>query len=154
MEKWTTAAKDRVGGWLRMGVSPRRLALTLALGFAIGCFPMVGIPTALCAVIAVVFGLNVPAIQAANYAAMPLQFALLLPYMRLGGWMFSSGSQHVFRNTMLTGSPIRMFWASGNVAGHALAGWLVVAGPMVLLLTFALTPVLQKVPLLASEAGE
>jgi uncharacterized protein (DUF2062 family) len=154
MEKWTTAAKDRVGGWLRMGVSPRRLALTLALGFAIGCFPMFGIPTALCAVIAFAFGLNVPAIQAANYAAMPLQFALLLPYMRLGGWMFSSGSQQAFKNTMLTGSPMRMFSASGNVAGHALAGWLVVAGPMVLLLTFALTPVLQKVPLLASETGK
>jgi uncharacterized protein (DUF2062 family) len=154
MEKWTTVAKDRVGGWLRMGVSPRRLALTLALGFAIGCFPMFGIPTALCAVIAMAFGLNVPAIQAANYAAMPLQFALILPYMRLGGWMFSSGPQYGLKTPVLTGSPLQMLCASGNAAGYALAAWLVVAGPMVLLLTFALTPVLQKVPLLASESGE
>ena len=115
---------------------------------------MFGIPTALCAVIAVVFGLNAPAIQAANYAAMPLQFVLLLPYVRLGSWMFPSGPRNALRAQMLTGSPVRMFWTSGNVAGHALAAWLVVAGPMVLLLTFALTPVLQKVPLLASEAGE
>jgi uncharacterized protein (DUF2062 family) len=154
MEKWTTAAKDRVGGWLRMGVSPRRLALTLALGFAIGCFPMFGIPTALCAVIALAFGLNVPAMQAANYAAMPLQFALILPYMRLGGWMFSSGPQFGLKTPMLTGSSLQMLWGSGHMAGHALAAWLVIAGPMVLLLTFALTPVLQKVPLLASEVRE
>ncbi len=33
-----------------MGMSPRRLALTLALGFVLGCLPMVGLPTApLCA---------------------------------------------------------------------------------------------------------
>ena len=63
--------------WLRHGMSPRRLALTLALGFAIGCIPMVGVPTVLCAALAILFGLNQPAIQAANYAAMPLQIDLL-----------------------------------------------------------------------------
>ena len=35
--------------WLGQGISPRRLALTLALGFAVGCIPVVGIPTVLCA---------------------------------------------------------------------------------------------------------
>ena len=36
--------KQTVAKWLRQGVSPRRLALTLALGFAIGCVPVIGIP--------------------------------------------------------------------------------------------------------------
>jgi hypothetical protein len=37
---------------------------------------------------------------------------------------------------------------------HTLAAWLVIAGPMVFLLTLALTPVLQRVPALASARGE
>jgi len=52
--------------WLRQGTSPQRLALTLSLGFAIGCIPVVGIPTALCAGLALALRLNLPAIQAAR----------------------------------------------------------------------------------------
>src|ERR1700742_5003730 len=148
MNKWLTTAKSQMAGWLRMGVSPRRLALTLALGFAIGCLPVFGIPTALCAVVAVTFGLNVPAIQAANYAAMPLQLALALPFVRLGGWMFASGSRRALKNTLTHGAPFL------QASGHALAAWLVVAVPMVLLLTLVLTPLLQRVPALAIESAE
>src|SRR5208282_4169227 len=77
--------KRKAATWLRQGISPPRLALTLALGFAIGCIPVVGIPTVLCAGLALALRLNLPAIQAANYAAMPLQFALIVPFVLLGG---------------------------------------------------------------------
>jgi uncharacterized protein (DUF2062 family) len=150
MSRWLTKAKGQAAGWLQMGASPRQLALTLALGFAIGCLPVFGIPTALCAVVAVTFGLNVPAIQAANYAAMPLQLALVLPLVHLGSWMFPSGSRQALKKTLAHGAPMQMFQASG----HALAAWLVVAAPMVLLLTLILTPVLQRVPALATEGAE
>ena len=81
------AAKRNAVLWLGQGISPRRLALTLALGFAVGCIPVIGIPTVLCAGLALALRLNLPAIQAANYAAMPLQFALIVPFVRLGGRM-------------------------------------------------------------------
>jgi len=123
---------------LRAGISPQKLALTLALGFAIGCLPVIGIPTALCTVVAVALRLNVPAMQVANYAAMPVQLTLMLPFVRLGGWMFSSGQQYTL----------------GGAAMHTLAAWLVIAGPMVFLLTLGLTPVLQRIPALASGRGE
>jgi uncharacterized protein (DUF2062 family) len=58
--------KRKLAIWMRQGISPRRLALTLALGFAIGCIPVVGIPTVVCAAMALAFRLNLPAIQAAN----------------------------------------------------------------------------------------
>jgi uncharacterized protein (DUF2062 family) len=154
MTKWLTNANRQIAGWLRMGISPQRLALTLALGFAIGCLPVIGVPTALCAVVAIGFGLNVPVIQAANYAAMPVQIALILPLARLGGWMFQTGQRPGLTGTFGHGLSMQTLWASGNVAGHALAAWVVIAGPMVVLLTLALTPVLQRVPAFASEASE
>jgi uncharacterized protein (DUF2062 family) len=153
MNRWLTNANAQLVAWLRMGISPERLALTLALGFAIGCLPLVGVPTALCAVIAVRFGLNIPVIQAANYIAMPFQLALILPLSRFGGWMLSAGHRPALASTLSHG-PLQAIWMSGTVASHALAAWLVIAGPMVLLLTLTLTPILERVPALASERAE
>ena len=80
--------KQKAAVYLRQGISPRRLALTLSLGFVVGCIPLVGLPTALCAVIALTFRLNQPAIQAANYLAMPFQVALIVPLVKLGEKLF------------------------------------------------------------------
>jgi hypothetical protein len=56
---------------------------------------VVGIPTVLCAGVALaLLRLNLPAIQAANYAAMPLQLALIVPFVRLGGWLFFPPPMH------------------------------------------------------------
>lgn len=149
MTKWLHKAKLQTAGWLRTGISPRRLALTLALGFAIGCLPIVGIPTALCALLAIAMRLNAPAIQAANYAAMPLQLILVLPFVRLGGWLFGPAQQHAMERSLLHGSALQTLWASGAVAGQALGAWLVIAGPAVLVMTTGLTVVLQRVPAVA-----
>src|SRR5450432_3686792 len=84
LKTWDVAV-ERLRPCLLQGVSPRRLAFTLSVGFVLGCIPVVGIPTALCVVVALAFRLNQPAIQAANYAAMPFQVALIVPLVRLGG---------------------------------------------------------------------
>jgi len=146
----------KVESWLSQGISPERLALTLALGFAIGCLPMIGIPTALCLLIALGLKLNVPAIQAANYAAMPLQIALIFPFARLGGWMFTSGNHGVMDQGVLTHtSSMKVIWASGSLVGQAFGAWFITAVPMVLLMTLVLTALLRRVPSLAKvEAGD
>lgn len=153
--RWLTTRKEQLEAALRVGISPRRLALTLALGFAIGCFPVVGIPTVLCAMLALTLRLNLPAIQAANYAAMPLQMLLILPFIRLGGWLFASGQrQTLSAGSILHGSASHLLLSSGSLAGQALVAWFVIAGPAVVLMTLALTPVLQRVPVLAAESGD
>jgi uncharacterized protein (DUF2062 family) len=141
--------RRKLAQWLRQGISPRRLALTLALGFAIGCIPVVGLPTLVCAAIALAWRLNVPAIQAANYAAMPLQIALIVPFVRLGGRMTAS-APHPDAVALLRLSPLHMATQLTGLAGQALLAWLLVAIPAVLLITVALTPMLRRVPLLAA----
>lgn len=145
----------RAEGWLRQGISPRKLALTLALGFALGCIPVIGIPTALCLVVALGLRLNIPAIQAANYAAMPLQVVLIFPFLRMGGWMFASATHPSLNIALIQQAPLKALLASGSLAGEALAAWLVTAVPSVLLLTLLLTALLRRVPMLAAaEAGD
>jgi uncharacterized protein (DUF2062 family) len=137
--------------WLSQGVSPRRLALTLALGLAIGCIPVFGISTLVCVAFAFGLRLNLPAIQAANYAVMPLQLLLIVPFVRLGGWLFTSGQMQAVRASALAhASPLTVIQGFAGLAVQALLAWLVLAVPTVILLTAAFTPLLRRVPALAA----
>jgi len=140
---------------LRQGISPRRLALTLALGFAIGCIPVVGIPTLVCAAIALIMRLNLPAIQAANYIVMPLQLALIVPFVRFGGWLTASSPSHPLQaSVLLHATPLVLLSQFGSMAGQALLAWAVFAIPAVLLLTFTLPLLLRRIPAVAAaKAG-
>ena len=144
-----------VAGWLRQGISPQRLALTLALGFAIGCIPVVGIPTILCAALAQAMRLNQPAIQAANYAAMPLQLFLIVPFVKMGAWLFADSSQLVVSKAQVHLAPVGLLAHMGSFTGQALFAWSLVAGPAVALLTLTLTGMLRRIPALAeAENGD
>lgn len=154
MGKIPATAKKNAGLWLSQGISPRRLALTLALGFAVGCIPVIGIPTVLCAALALALKLNLPAIQAANYAAMPLQLVLIVPFVRLGAWLVSA-RQGLTPSALLHLSAPSFAMHIGSLAGQALLAWLFVAVPAVALITFALTRMLRRIPALAAaEAGD
>ena len=156
MREFLNSMRQKAVVWLRQGVSPRRLALTLALGFAIGCIPVVGIPTVLCALLAVALRLNLPAIQAANYVVMPLQLVLIVPFVRLGGWLVPSRSNPaVSAGAMMHASPLTLIARLGTLTGHAMLAWLVIAVPAVMLMTLVLTILLRRIPALAAiEAGD
>jgi uncharacterized protein (DUF2062 family) len=160
MSEVQAAAKRKVIFWLSQGNSPRRLALTLALGFAVGLFPVVGIPTLLCAGLALALRLNLPAIQMANYVAMPLQLVLIVPFVRLGRWLVPPHGgaaplgPAVNPHTLLHLPALDVAAWVGGLAGDALLAWLLVAVPAVALMTFGLTHMLRRIPALkTAEAG-
>lgn len=137
--------------------------MTLALGFTVGCVPVVGAPTLLCTALALGLRLNLPAIQAANYAAMPFQLALIVPFLRLGGKLFAApvgagvtASQVLhFSPALLRISPVQLAAQMGEMAGQAMLGWFLVALPAAGLMTVALTLMLRRIPALAKvEAAD
>ena len=65
---------------LKQGLSPFKLALVIALGITLSVFPILGTTTVICTLVALLFHLNLPAIQLANYAAFPLQVILFFPF--------------------------------------------------------------------------
>jgi hypothetical protein len=159
-------AAGRLRPFLMQGISPRRLAFTLSVGFVLGCIPVVGVPTGLCVVVALLLRLNQPAIQAANYAAMPFQVALIVPFARLGGKLAPHAAQPALNLTGLTSalahSPIQLVMHSsgtflgqlGIFAAQALLAWLLLAVPMALVMTIMLTGVFRRVPALAASPVE
>ena len=101
-------------------LTPERLALVVALGLALGIFPMYGCPTFLCALAAVALRLNFPALQVVNQLASPLQLALLVPLNRVGARIF-----HV-----QAASPAADPWSLAGAARDAVVGWACVCVPV------------------------
>ena len=83
---------DKIGqpilNLLKQGISPEKLSLSIAFGAVIGILPILGATTLICAAIAVVLRLNLPAIQLFNYLVYPLQIFLLIPFISLGAFIF------------------------------------------------------------------
>ena len=121
------------------GPSPSNIALCVACGLILAVFPMIGTTTLLCTAAAVTFGLNLPAIQAVNYLAAPLQLILLLPLMRLGNRLFGTGglsltAEQVF--SMVRQHPWSAITTLGVSTFHAMIAWLLLAPVAFVLLYF------------------
>lgn len=148
-----SSLRPKIAEWLRQGMSPRRLALTLALGFAIGCIPVVGLPTLLCLALAFALRLNLPAIQLANYVAMPVQLLLIVPFVRLGDILFAASGNAPLPGSPFPLEPLSLLAHFGTLAAHALLAWLLVAGPAVAVMTGAFTLVLRQLPISSRETA-
>ena len=107
-----------------------KTAWTVALGFAIGTFPLIGVTTIVCALLASVLQLKQASIQLGNYAALPLQIILLIPCLRLGERITGS-DRFVF-------DPVKLLKSFPNVSEttaravamaqwHMIEGWAVIA---------------------------
>lgn len=137
-------AERRLGEWLRQGLTPRRLAFTLALGLAVGCCPILGVTTVVCVGLAFALRLNLPALEAANYAALPVQLAMIVPFARMGTRLLPMARPGA---APTAGLLRHMSWrAAGQVgwlATGAVLAWALAASVAVPLLTLALTPVIR-----------
>lgn len=120
----------RVKKLLREGLTPRRLALGLALSLTIAVFPVFLLPAAACGLLAVILRLNQPVMQAVNYVAGPVQILLFIPFMRLGEHVFdlqafplSLGALRGFLDEGI----LHTFYKLSSAIGRAAAGWAIFA---------------------------
>jgi uncharacterized protein (DUF2062 family) len=81
---------ERLAALLNQGNSTETLALSVALGFALGICPLFGVPTVLCGIAAVAFRLNFPTVQLVNYLVYPLQILLVWPFAHIGRLLFGT----------------------------------------------------------------
>ena len=132
---------------LRQGASPEGLAWSLSTGVALGICPLWGTSTALCAGAGAAFRLNQVALQLANYLAYPLQLALLIPFIRLGEWIFGSPrlplSLSQLQQAIRTNAwaALVSFWTS---LWHASVAWLLAVPVPMVLLAWILAPVFRR----------
>ncbi len=61
----------------RQGLTPTKIALSIAVGISAGSFPILGFATPMCALFAIIFKLNMGVVQLVNYAAAPIHLTLI-----------------------------------------------------------------------------
>lgn len=114
---------------LRGGVTPRRLAWSLALGMVVGINPSVGLTTLLVVLVAWVFGLNKLASVIGAHVVAPLHLLLFIPFIELGVYLFHTRKLPMDRKQLehLSHHPLRLFHNIWQWEWHALVVWGVVA---------------------------
>jgi len=134
--------------FLKQGVSPERLALCVALGLVIGNIPILGVSSILCGLIALVFRLNLPAIQIVQVAMAPTQLLLIIPFVRMGEWLLRAPHQPLSIKAGLdliehgAGHAIVVLW---DAIVHAGIAWILLAPFATFLFYKTLTRVFRQV---------
>jgi uncharacterized protein (DUF2062 family) len=80
--------RDPIVVQLTQGITPEKIALTLAVGSACALFPLFGVTSLLCFLVALALRLNQPLIQALNQLLLPVHIGSFLFLMWLGEVIF------------------------------------------------------------------
>ena len=143
---WKRRIVAPIVGQLRQGITPEKIALTIALGGVLSIFPILGATTILCALAAFALKLNQPVIQLINYVAYPAQLALLIPFYRAGETLF--GHPHIplsitFLLERFRAEPGQFLRDFGMIGVQGIVVWGLVAPPVAEVIYFAFRPALR-----------
>jgi uncharacterized protein (DUF2062 family) len=133
---------------LRQGITPEKIALSVAFALVLGVFPALGWTTLLCLIVALGLRLNVPAMQLVNYLAYPLQLMLLVPFIRGGEILFRAPRLSLSLPQILSmvhagvWQAIKTLWVS---TVHAIAVWSLLAPIAIYLVYKVLAPLLRSI---------
>lgn len=121
----------RVQRIMTSGLTPQKLAQTLCIGVAFGIVPLLWGASLVCFVLGSVFRLNHVVLQSVNYLLWPVQLALLIPFVKLGIWLFpgESAAEVNVLSTVLHHPGLSSAQMLAWVTLKAVAAWMVTALP-------------------------
>lgn len=131
--------------FLRQGLTPEKLSFTIALGITLGVIPVLGSTVLLCTLAAIAFRLNLTAIHLVNWLVYPLQLVLLIPFYRIGEWIFRTPPSELSVVHIIALIRTNVFHAIATlwtVTIHAVVAWLLLGIVATGLIYLLLVPVL------------
>ena len=117
---------------LKQRLSPTKLALVIALGIVLSIFALLGTTTLICSLVAILFQLNIAAIQIANYVAFPLQIVLFIPFLKLGETLSGISLDPISKDQLISTFQEGFFQAISELTWYLLVsclGWSVAILP-------------------------
>jgi hypothetical protein len=135
---------------LSQGISPPRLALCVAIGIVIGNIPIPGVSTIICTFVALIFRLNLPAMQLVQGAMAPTQVLLIIPFVRLGEWILRVPAQALSVKSVLALMAQGLWHAAvvlRDALFHGFLAWALTAPVCIYLFYRLLTPLFERAAL-------
>lgn len=146
---------NKIIDFLKQGITPKELALAVSIAFVLGIFPVIGSTTILCTLFAIVFRLNMPLIHLVNYSVYPLQLILLVPFMKIGEYIFRFESIKFSLTEIFAMIGDNVFDAIAvlwNVTLQGIGAWLIIAPVISIILFFVLNSAFSRMELVLKKA--
>ncbi len=143
---WRRRLIEPIGRQLTQGVSPQRIALTLAAGSAAALFPILGTTTLLCLILAAALKLNQPIVQGINVLCNFIWLPVMLGSIRLGEMITGARRSRpdlTAMSAMLRRHPGEFLHSFGATMAHAVFGWAAAAPIWVAAVYFLTLPALR-----------
>jgi len=138
-ELWLKSLVRPLMEQLRQGSSPEALTKSVAWGFGLALCPLLGVTTLLCGWVGATLKLNHVVMQSVNYLAYPVQIALLIPFVKLGDWLYDVEYVNYSLDVILKvfeESPRNFFEVYGRVFFRACSAWILIAPILAIILAF------------------
>lgn len=153
---WQRRVADPIVAQLTQGLTPHKIALTVAIGSAIAMFPILGTTTLICLLIGIVMKLNQPIIQAVNYACTPLHLTFIFYAFRWGERLFGTAHTRLqFRSMMrlLHEHPIDFLTTYSMTAVHAIVIWAVLVPFWAITIYYITLPIMRGIDRVRLESA-
>lgn len=144
---WRRRVVDVLLTQLRQGITPQKIALTVALGSVIALFPIMGTTTVLCVLVGVALKLNQPIIQLVNWIVWPLQIPGIYFFVRAGEWITHSPPVSFSISALLVAfkdSPVHFLQQYGMTGLRGVLAWALMAPAAAALLYLLTLPLLKR----------
>jgi uncharacterized protein (DUF2062 family) len=132
---------------LRLGMAPQRLAFCVAIAIVVCNIPILGVSTILCGLIALLFRLNLPAMQVVQASMAPTQVLLIIPFVRLGEWIMRSPHQAISIKegfALISQGIWQAIIVLRDAIFHAALAWIIIAPLSIYVLQRVLTPIFKQ----------
>jgi uncharacterized protein (DUF2062 family) len=145
---WQRRVRDPIVALFTQGITPDKVALTLAVGTACSLFPFLGFTSLLNLGVGLRLRMNQPILQTLNQLLGPVQLVMILAYVRLGEWLWRMHDDRftvaemlrAFREASLGEFLSRFGWAGV----HAFTAWALTAPLLIAALYYGLRPTMRR----------
>jgi uncharacterized protein (DUF2062 family) len=147
---------DPIVAQLTQGITPEKIALTIAVGSTLALFPMLGVTTVLCFLAGVVLRLNQPIIQVVNYLCTPIHIPLIFYFVHLGEKLFGVPHTRVRLGEfakLVWDDPILFAHKFGLTVFHAAVVWAIAAPVWITVIYFSARTTLREIARVRAESA-
>jgi uncharacterized protein (DUF2062 family) len=137
---------DPILALLTQGITPEKIALSIAVGAIVGIFPVLGTTTVLCTVVGAALRLNLVAVHTVHYVMTPVQILLIIPFVRVGEHLVGASPQPLSISegmALIAQGAMQAVVALWDAIVHAMIGWIAI-GPLAIALSYFLFKALLR----------
>lgn len=141
--------KTKTKNLLQQGLSPKQLCQSIIVSALISVIPILGVSTFLITTVSLKSKLNLPIMIALSYLMWPIQILLILPFIRVGEFIFMVPSTHHTVDEIINSFQNGFFSTLGKLSFELLGGfvaWFLITVPLAFLVYGICVMALKFIP--------